>query len=136
MPAALMETLPAALAGRLAEPARKALDESLREKRLGLLASGLGLGEAEALAELTAATGLPVLDAPKIDREALAVFPSRLAHEYQIVPVLLDAPAPGANPSPAAASLNLATPWPPDAIIADWIATFTSRPVAWHLAPA
>jgi type II secretory ATPase GspE/PulE/Tfp pilus assembly ATPase PilB-like protein len=145
MATALMETLPAALAGRLGDPARKALDESLREKRLGLLASGLGLGEGAALEALAGATGLPVLDAPKVDRDSLTVLPARMAHEYQVVPVLPlsspDAPRPDeprrtVGEGGQASHLHLATPWPPDAIIADWIATFTARPVAWHLAPA
>ncbi len=123
------EPLPSALAGRLPEAALKSLQESVREKRLALLASGLGLGETGALEALAQATGLPVLEAPQVDREALAVLPTRLAHEFQVVPVI--APAPGAS-----GALHLATPWPPDATIADWIATFTPRPLAWHLAPA
>jgi type II secretory ATPase GspE/PulE/Tfp pilus assembly ATPase PilB-like protein len=135
MPPVLMDTLPAVLASRLAEPARKALQESLREKRLALLASGLGLDEAGALAALAQATGLPVLEAPQIDREALAVFPARLAHEYQVVPVLL-ADQPPASSGLRSAPLALASPWPPDATIADWIATFTPSPLVWHLAPA
>ncbi len=138
MAAATMDTLPATLAARLAEPARKALDESLREKRLGLLASGLNLPEAAALAALAEATGLPVLDAPQVDKESLTLLPARLAHEYQIVPVL-PPPAPAdlsGLRSQVSGFLALATPWPPDAIVADWVATFTPRPVIWHLAPA
>ena len=139
------DTLPAALASRLAEPALKALQESLREKRLALLAAGLALGETAALDALARATDLPVLPAPQIDRAALVILPARLAHEYQVVPVMPpspDAPRPdeprrslGEGGSPAA-SLHLATPWPPDITIADWIATFTPRPLVWHLAPA
>ncbi len=136
MPAATMDTLPAALAARLAEPARKALDESLREKRLSLLASGLHLSEAAALAALADATGLPLLDAPQVDKDALATLPARLAHEYQIVPVKKGEPGSGAQPSTLSPHLHLATPWPPDAIVADWVATFTPRAVRWHLAPA
>ena len=61
------DTLPAALADRLSETAQKSLTESVREKRLALLASGLGLGEAGALEALARTTGLPVLEAPQID---------------------------------------------------------------------
>ena len=141
------DTLPAALADRLSETAQKSLAESVREKRLALLASGLGLGEAGALDALARATGLPVLEAPQIDPDALAAFPARLAHEYQVVPVLAatlsSSPAGSATNSPSSVlgllsseSLHLATAWPPNAIIADWIATFTPRPLVWHLAPA
>ncbi len=128
------DALPAPLADRLPEPAQKSLVESVREKRLALLASGLGLSEGGALAALAAVTGLPVLEAPQIDPEALEAFPARLAHEFQVVPVLPPAPASGLGPQ--ASGLNLATPWPPNATIADWIATFTPRPLTWHLAPA
>ncbi|MDR1279624.1 MAG: GspE/PulE family protein, partial [Opitutaceae bacterium] len=41
---------------------------------------------------------------------------------------------PDAPPSPP--PLHLATPWPPDLQIIDWIATFTPRPVTWHLSLA
>jgi general secretion pathway protein E len=137
MAAATMDTLPATLAARLAEPARKALDESLREKRLSLLASGLNLSEAAALAALAEATGLPMLDAPQVDKEALATLPARLAHEYQIVPVKLTGPdAANSQPATVSSQLNLATPWPPDAVVADWVTTFTPRAVQWFLAPA
>ncbi|MDI1335457.1 MAG: GspE/PulE family protein [Lacunisphaera sp.] len=130
----LDDTLPAALADRLSEAAQKSLAESVREKRLALLASGLGLGETGALDALARTTGLPVLDAPQIDPEALAAFPARLAHEFQVVPVLIEPPTSGL--SSQVSGLHLATPWPPNATIADWIATFTSRPLVWHLAPA
>ena len=55
------DTLPAALADRLSEAALKSLQESVREKRIALLASGLGLGETGALEALARVTGLPVL---------------------------------------------------------------------------
>jgi type II secretory ATPase GspE/PulE/Tfp pilus assembly ATPase PilB-like protein len=130
------DTLPAALTDRLSEAALKSLQESVREKRLALLASGLGLGESGALDALARATGLPVLEAPVIDQDALAAFPARLAHEFQVVPVLPPVPALNAQPSTLnSGSLHLATAWPPNATIADWIATFTPRPLVWHLAP-
>jgi general secretion pathway protein E len=141
------EPLPAVLAERLSESALKALHETVREKRLALLAASLSQGESAALAALSHATGLPVLETPEVDPGALAAFPARLAHEFQVVPVLVG----GMPPSSAAASaktepreaeastgappLHLATVWPPDATIVDWIASFTPRPLAWHLAP-
>lgn len=134
--------LPAALAGRLSEAAQKSLQESVREKRLALLAAGLGLGETGALDALARATGLPVLEAPQADLDALSALPARLAHEYQVIPVLVgDQPEESSGlrsqvSGLSTAPLALATAWPPNADIADWIATFTPRPLVWHLAPA
>ncbi len=127
--------LPAALAGRLSEAAQKSLQESVREKRLALLAAGLGLGETGTLDALARATGLPVLEVPQVDPAALSALPARLAHEYQIVPVLTG-DQPEETSGLSTAPLALATAWPPNADIADWIATFTPRPLVWHLAPA
>jgi len=36
-------------------------------------------------------------------------------------------------PLPSSLPLHLATSWPPDTSINDWIRTFTPRPVTWHL---
>ncbi|MBI2497654.1 MAG: type II/IV secretion system protein [Opitutae bacterium] len=129
-----VDVMPATLISRLSESAQKSLTESVREKRLALLASGLGLGEAGALDALARTTGLPVLEAPQVDPEALAAFPARLAHEYQVVPVQVVSNPESEISNPKA--LHLATPWPPNSTIADWIATFTPRPLVWHLAPA
>ena len=129
------DTLPSALTDRLSEAARKSLQESVREKRLAVLATGLRLDEAGALDALARATGLPVLETPQIDPDALVVLPARLAHEFQVVPVLSSALATGDRP-PVTGPLHLATAWPPNATIADWIATFTPRALVWHLAPA
>jgi type II secretory ATPase GspE/PulE/Tfp pilus assembly ATPase PilB-like protein len=138
------DPLPAALTDRLSAAALKSLQESLREKRLALLAAGLGLNEAGALEALARATGLPALDAPQADKDALALFPARLAHEFQVVPVLASVQPSAVSRQPEDTSgfrshvsaLHLATAWPPDATIADWIATFTPRPLVWHLAPS
>ena len=128
------DLLPASLSDRLSEAARKALQESVREKRLALLAAGLALNESGALDLLARATGLTVIESPQVDPEALAALPARLAHEFQVVPVLASAPATG-DRLPATGPLHLASAWLPNATIADWIATFTPRPLAWHLAP-
>jgi type II secretory ATPase GspE/PulE/Tfp pilus assembly ATPase PilB-like protein len=139
------DLLPAALTARLPEPTQKALAEAPRDQRLALLASGLGVNDTTALVALAENTGLPVLDAPFVDRASLATFPARLAHEFQVAPVLAPGVKPAAKtdaataeavaPSPAT-PLFLATPWPPDSTIVDWINTFTPRPVVWHLSPA
>ncbi len=138
------DPLPAALSDRLSAAALKSLQESLREKRLALLAAGLGLSEAGALDALARATGLPALDAPQADKDALALLPARLAHEFQVVPVLASVQPSAVSGQPEDTSgfrsqvsaLHLATAWPPNATIADWIATFTPRPLVWHVAPS
>jgi type II secretory ATPase GspE/PulE/Tfp pilus assembly ATPase PilB-like protein len=122
------DRLPAELLNRLSEAAQQALREGTRGQRTGLLAAGLGLSEAQALATLARLVNLPVLENPAADLAALRLLPARLAEEFQVIPVL--------PPGGASAALTLATPWPPDEILADWIATFTPRPIAWHLAPA
>jgi len=123
------DRLPAELASRLGETALKAVQESVREKRAALLAAGLGQPETQALADLARLVDLPLVEAPAVDRDSLRLLPARLAHEYQVVPVVAPEGAP-------AQTLALATPWPPDDVITDWITTFTTRPLAWHLAPA
>ncbi len=123
------DPLPPALAARLNDAAQRLLRESRRDKRLALLAASLRVGEPEALAELAAASGLPVLESPQADRDSLSAFPARLAHEFQLIPVR--AAANGAD-----GPLHLASSWPPEAAVTDWLATFTPRPLAWRLAPA
>ena len=107
---------------------RQQLLEAARDERLAVFARLKGLAETAALAQLARLAGLDVFNDPKPDRESLPLLPPRLVHEYQIVPLQL--PATG---DPAA--LHLATAWPPDADMADWIATFTPRVLRWHLAP-
>ncbi len=123
--------LPASLTARLSDTALKGLQETVREQRLAQLAAALALAESDALGALAAAAGLAVLDTPLADRLSLGVLPARLTHEFQIVPVQPAGPAADG----VGDTLHLATVWPPDDIITDWVATFTPRPVVWHLAP-
>jgi general secretion pathway protein E len=141
--------LDAATFPTLSPEALQAVQEAPRAERLFTLAGHLGVGTDAALATLAAAAQLPLLPDPPIDPDHLRLFPGRLVHEYQLVPVKPPgAPSPGsasdtAAPFPTAASdaapateLHLATSWPPTWEIRDWLATFTSLPVSWHLAPA
>ncbi len=128
------------LAERLAPADRKTLEETPLAQRPAALAHALGLPEQTAMTTLAATTNLPFLDSPQADTDSLQIFPARLAQEFQFVPVrtettvtadhaVTDTAAPNSN-------LHLATIWPPDAIVADWVATFTPRPITWHLSPA
>ncbi|MEN9403445.1 MAG: hypothetical protein RL091_2148 [Verrucomicrobiota bacterium] len=128
MPAAFAAVLPATLHARLKEEQLRVLNESTRDRRLATLAAALGLDEPAALRELQAATGLPLLHELKPDPEGIPVLPARLARDFLIVPVL--------TATADKSVLTLATTWPADDIITDWLATFTSRPLHWALAPA
>jgi general secretion pathway protein E len=126
--AAETEVLPAALRSRLNDEQRRTLAESARDRRLGAFAAALKIDEPAALRELAAATGLTVMRELKADPEGVPLLPARLTRDFLIVPVIPTEAAPG--------GLTLATTWPPDEVITDWLATFTSRPLRWVLAPA
>ena len=122
------EVLPAALRSRLKEDHLRSLAEASRARRLAVFATSLGVDESAALQELKAATGLTVVTDLRPDPEALPLLPARLVRDFLIVPILTGESTPG--------SLTLATTWPADAVMTDWIATFTSRPLHWVLSPA
>ena len=138
------EILPASLAERLTDEQRQAVAEAPREKRLETLAAALARPEPEVLEKLAAAAGLTLASNLETDPDARGLLPARLVHEYQIIPILFkpQASEPGAenrNPDAKAAALgsqplHLAAAWLPDALMADWLRTFTARPLVWHLA--
>ncbi|HWA25810.1 MAG TPA: GspE/PulE family protein [Lacunisphaera sp.] len=127
MPVAV-ESLPAALGSRLDETSHRQLAETPRAGRLEVLARLLGVTEDKALAELAAASGLPVVPAPQAAEALLDLLPARLAHDFQAIPL--------AVPDPGPEELALVTSWPPGPDLAAWIATFTPRRLRWHLAEA
>ncbi len=126
-----------------------------RAERVLALAGVLSSPPEAALSALSEASGLPLCSDPAIDGESLRILPARLVHEYQLAPIK-DPAAPASNATNASdaglghssldtgdsdeaeplAPLHLATAWPPSAEIQDWLATFTPRPLVWHLAPA
>ena len=127
------EVLPPALAGTLSDEQRQAVLEAPREKRLEALSSALGRPEPEVLAHLAQATGLDVASNLETDPGARGLLPPRLVHEYQIIPIRHGETPEQGEPTPTT-PLHIATAWLPDALMADWIRTFTARPLAWHLA--
>ncbi len=136
------ETLPAALVEALDEEKLLAVLESPRHARVAALAAAREETEAVTLEKLAAATGLDIASDLRADGLSLRLLPARLVHEYQILPIDLAPPrAPDADPEEpisdeelAKTPLHLATAWPADDVMADWIHTFTARPVVWHLA--
>jgi type II secretory ATPase GspE/PulE/Tfp pilus assembly ATPase PilB-like protein len=128
MPALTAHPLPTLLAVRLTDAQLAVVQEAARSQRQSTLATVLGIAERDALAELSAGTGLKLITDLKADTEALPLFPARLAREFLVVPVNFPDKKPG--------ELALVSGWPPDELVTDWIATFTSRPLRWLLAPA
>jgi type II secretory ATPase GspE/PulE/Tfp pilus assembly ATPase PilB-like protein len=130
--------IPEALSGRLSEEQRQALLEAPRGQRAALVAQSLGLGEPEALSLLAQAVGLDIASNLETDPVTRGILPARLAHDYQLIPIKFgeEAPAPEGDETaaPAEALLHLATAWPPDDVVIDWIRTFTPRRQVWHLA--
>ena len=120
------ELLPPALDSRLDDNTRRALAEVPRGERLHALAQALGRTEEETLGELARATGLPLATELRIDAVSRPLLPARLAADFQVVPLQAAAAQPG--------ELHLATAWPPDEVVADWVRTFTPRVLHWHLA--
>ncbi|HWA07858.1 MAG TPA: GspE/PulE family protein [Opitutaceae bacterium] len=136
MPALVTDSLPAAVAGRLTDEQRQALAEAPREKRLEVLNAALGLPEPETLKLLADAAGLDVALNLETDPDARGILPARLVYDYQFIPIRYGN-APEERPAPevlAKLPLHLATAWLPDAVMADWLRTFTPRPLVWHLA--
>jgi general secretion pathway protein E len=142
------EFLPSSLAQRLTDEQRQAVAEAPREKRLEVLTAALATTEPEALATLAAAAGLDIASNLEADPEARGLIPARLAHDYQIIPIKAKAESlesraqssdrPDSQPSGLDSELlkplHLATAWLPDDVMADWLRTFTPRPLVWHLA--
>jgi general secretion pathway protein E len=146
------EILPATLAGSLTDEQRQAINEAPREKRLEALAAALSRPEPEVLTKLAAAANLDVASNLETDPDARGLLPARLVHEYQIIPIRyadegggIKEKGEGAESAAAESEsfsllptpfspLHLATAWLPNAAMTDWLRTFTSRPLVWHLA--
>ncbi len=126
-------TLPASLAERLTDEQLQPILEASRGQRVNLLAAALGSSEPDTLSALAEASGIGTAHNLEADGPSLSLLPARLVHDYQIVPIVFgEAPA---EPD-ATTPLHLATAWPPDAVMVDWIRTFTPRPLVWHLGVA
>lgn len=106
---------------------RQQMQEAPRHERLAIFARiqscdpASGLNQLAKLAHLTLAADL------RPDSAAVPLLPARLVHDYQVMPI--QAPS-----GIECETLHLATVWPPDIDMMDWIATCTSRPLCWHLA--
>jgi type II secretory ATPase GspE/PulE/Tfp pilus assembly ATPase PilB-like protein len=141
MAALIEDTLPAALASRLSDEQRQAINDAPRGGKLAALAQGLGLAEADVLTELAKLVHLDIALNLETDPDARGILPARLVHEFQIIPIKKTDPAntqeedEELDPAELAKKpLHLASAWIPDSTMDDWIHTFTTRPLTWHLA--
>jgi type II secretory ATPase GspE/PulE/Tfp pilus assembly ATPase PilB-like protein len=141
MAALIEDTLPAALASRLSDEQRQAINDAPRGGKLAALAQGLGLAEADVLTELAKLVHLDIALNLETDPDARGILPARLVHEFQIIPIKKTDPAniqeedEELDPAELAKKpLHLASAWIPDSTMDDWMHTFTTRPLTWHLA--
>ncbi len=144
LPPLLSSPVPAALAERLTPEQHQALAETPRGGRIARLAADLGIDEAAGLALLAEVAGLTVASNLETDPFARGLLPARLVHDYQAIPIRVgtdgsanSALAEDSTPTAeelAHTPLHLATAWPADEAMQDWLRTFTPRPLVWHLA--
>jgi len=137
------DALPLTLAARLNDEQRQAVSDAPRGGRVAVLAAVLGMPEGDALAALADAAHLDIALNLETDPDARGVLPARLVHDFQVIPIQRGAAGAaqsadnGDRPDAAELArrpLHLASAWPPDAAMEDWIRTFASRPLIWHLA--
>ena len=136
MSSSTADALPSPLVETLDEEQVLSVLEAPRHGRMAALAAARAESEALTLERVAAATGIDVASDLRADGPSLRLLPARLVHEYQILPINVapnDA-EPLTEEQLATAPLHLASAWLPDDVMADWIRTFTSRPVVWHLA--
>jgi general secretion pathway protein E len=151
-----IEALPPPIASRLTDEKRQAVLEAPRRQRVAALAAALQQPEPTVLAALAVAAGLDVASDLRADQRSLRLLPARLVHDYQVLPIEVGAGGEGRKEKgegekagagsglnlnsqlqpTAEPALHLACAWLPDDVMADWIRTFTPRPIIWHLAVA
>ena len=133
-----LSPIPEALAQRLTDEQRQALLEASRGQRVAAIAQALGLTDVEALNTLSQASGIAIASDLETDPVTRGILPARLAHDFQIIPIKIDEEVEtdngAATPEGPDADIHLATSWPPDETVIDWIRTFTPRNQVWHLA--
>ncbi len=93
-----------------------------REERVRVLAKMLVKPENEALRIVAASSGLEISRPDEFDLSLLTVIPARMLFEYRCVPLKMDD-----------THIHLATVWPPESEIEDWIYTCCDREPVWTL---
>ena len=118
---------------------QQAVLEAPRGQRIAAVAKALSIPDAQALALVAESAGLDVATNLETDPVTRGLLPARLAHDYQIIPIKVAAPdiagtGDEAPPEDRLSPFHLATSWPPDDAVIDWVRTFTPRRQIWHLA--
>src|SRR4051812_8897851 len=80
--------LPAVFSDRLTDEQKQLVFEAPRGQRLKILSAELKATEPETLASLAIASGVTVASNLEADHSALSLFPARLVHDYQAVPIV------------------------------------------------
>ncbi|MBC2596161.1 type II/IV secretion system protein [Ruficoccus amylovorans] len=103
----------------------QALADAPRAKRLSLLSDMTGLSERELLVMISNGTGLDVLDRFEADAETAAAIPIRMMLRYQSVPI---------KPPPEWGDVFcMATSWPPDDEMRQWLYSAVRREITFFL---
>ena len=108
----------------LSEEARNRVLEAPRAERLALFAHARRLPPEQALAQLAEEAGLEVVGPEQFSLPQLQQMPVRLVHEYCCVPVA----------TAESEQLCLATAWPPEGRMDDWVFAACDREPRWVLA--
>ncbi|HLP10274.1 MAG TPA: ATPase, T2SS/T4P/T4SS family [Opitutaceae bacterium] len=108
----------------LPEEARARILESSRAERLAQLAHALRVPPEQALVQLAEEAGLAIAAPEQFSLPLLQLMPVRLVHEYFCVPIATEDPA----------VLRLATAWPPEGRMDDWVFAACDREPEWVLA--
>lgn len=109
---------------RLSEESRSRVLEAPRATRLERLADELRETPSETLTALARETSMQIAEPSMFDLDELQKLPVRLVHEFCCVPLK----------SGKAGALRLATAWPPEGRMDDWVYTACDREAEWVLA--
>jgi len=113
----------------LTEEQRALVLDLPRGQRLERVAELLKLDLPAALERVASDTGLPVVPPERFDLERLGSTPVRIVNEYHCVPVL-----PAAGEEADTRVLALATSWPPESPMDEWVYAACGLEPRWHLA--
>lgn len=104
------------------------LNEALRQNRMPLLAQFRRETEMQALKKVGELCRLPVLEEFETVEKASEIIPLRLINEYQCLPVERGTDSNGV--------VHLATVWPPDPSMDEWIYAVSGLKPVWYLGSA
>lgn len=119
--------LPAQFQQRLSPEAFEQFELLEREAKIEFLAKECALSEPVVLAEIAQASGLQIIEDIQIPIKDLPNIPVRILNEYKCLPIAVD---------PLKKSIRMATVWPPEPLMDQWLFALTGHSTEWTLAPA